>query len=78
MNLNMVMKYDFYLTEVNMKIGNLKCVKDVKCNNCGKVLKEDIDYRYSVIGGYSKTGLLLCEDCFLDLKRTISEMWIII
>ena len=23
-----------------------------------------IDYRYSVIGGYSKTGLLLCEDCF--------------
>ena len=37
-----------------MKIENLKCVKDVKCNNCGKVLKEDIDYRYSVIGGYSK------------------------
>ena len=52
-----------------MKIGNLKCVKDVKCSNCGKVLKKDIDYRYSVIGGYSKTGLLLCEDCFLDLKE---------
>lgn len=52
-----------------MKIGKLKCVRDVKCNNCGKVLKEDIDYRYSVIGGYSKTGLLLCEDCFFRFKK---------
>ena len=59
-----------------MKIGKLKCVRNAKCNNCGKVLKEDIDY--SIIGGYSKTELLLCEDCFLDLKRTISEMWLII
>lgn len=61
-----------------MKIGNLKCVKDIKCSNCGKVLKKDIDYRYSIIGKHSKTGLLLCDDCFIALKRTISEMWIII
>ena len=59
-----------------MQIGNLKCVKDIKCSNCGKVLKKDIDYRYSIIGKHSKTGLLLCDDCFIDLKRTISEMWI--
>lgn len=37
-----------------MKISNFKCVKDIKCNNCGITLKEDKDYKYSIVGKYSK------------------------
>lgn len=61
-----------------MNITNKKCVKDIKCNECGRVLIEGKDYRYSIIGKHSKTGLLLCDNCFIELKRTISEMWILI
>jgi hypothetical protein len=31
-----------------MKTSNLKC------NNCGITLKEDVDYKYSIVGKYSK------------------------
>ena len=59
-----------------MKISDSKCVKDIKCNNCGITLKEDKDCRYSIVGKYSKKELIFCSDCFVKLKREISEMWI--
>ena len=39
-----------------------------------KILVITIDKIEEIIKD-TRTGLLLCDDCFIDLKRTISEMW---
>ena len=59
-----------------MKIGKVECVKDIKCDNCGRVLRENVNYRYSIIAEKTRRGLLICEDCFIEFKKEISNMWI--
>lgn len=55
----------------SMKVIEQICIVDIKCDECGKVLKGDSDKRMQVSTKVSRRKLLLCEKCFNEL---ISEI----
>lgn len=54
-----------------MKISEQMCIVDVKCYECGKLLKANLDKRKQISTKTSRRKLLLCEKCFNEL---ISEI----
>ena len=59
-----------------MKSHTKKCIIDVKCDNCGAVIKKDIDDKYSIIYKYSQQEIVMCKHCFVEFKKQISNMWV--
>ncbi len=47
-----------------MFIGVRNCIKDIKCDECGKSLEEGKDIRYSINADKSNKSLIFCKECF--------------
>ena len=54
-----------------MRISSKFENSDIRCDECNKIEKEI--YR---IETKSSKNIILCTNCFIGLKREISEMWV--
>lgn len=58
-----------------MRVSEITCVKDTKCNECGKLLKKYVDTRWGIIPSKSG-GIVLCKYCFADFKEKVNNIWV--